>query len=294
MKGEKAFIVIMLLGGLIWPISALAGIPIWQDMPYNLVWWGCFIKWLIVCALAAVPVVALRIGELTPRRLNITGYFIYFILGANILWTLPAPHKDHVVRIVNKAIGAALVIGLVIHIAALRRHGRDLYEVRRHPGSSKIRFVYGNGTPLSWLFCYTVWNFTFLMEISTGTTLQTILFWVGMCGYKWIDPDPQPIELYFGFARPVNLGVFIVVSETLGTFVPFFREAPTLREHSPLPLNSHPYFFFIVVVNFVWSIVCIGITIGEYTKGFRKDEFRLPAEESEDSDDSDDSGLLSS
>lgn len=249
LRFPKALIVIMILSGLVFVISWLADQPAWGYKALTYIWIGVLIKWLIVNAFATVPVLYLHAFKPGVRTTRMIGYFVYTILGMNILWTLGLDSNRHVVAYLNGATAVMLTISLLIHCLALHRHGQEFYEVRHS-------FPYGFGTTFPWLVCYTVWNALFTAKISLGTTLQDALFWGMMFGMQKLDNLAQPIELYFGFARPVQLGAYIAFSEWMGTFVPWFYEAKPLTEHQPLPVNSHSYFFFIVCCNLILSVIC--------------------------------------
>lgn len=244
-------------------------------------------KWAIVNAFATIPVLILRAWKLSAQITNAFGVFVYVILGANILWTLGMDSKGHIIVYLNRVAGVMLVIALIAHCTAVCRAGLSLFEVRN-------AFPYGMGTSLPWLVCYTVWNALFIAKITVGGLLQDILFWVMMFAYSYIDDKQLPIELYFGFARPVQLGTYIGFTEMMGTFVPFFYEAKELTETRPLPINSHAFFLFIAFMNMVWSFVCTAWAfqrlfcgLGFFESRF-KEVHNILSEESDDDDDDDD------
>jgi len=257
-NGTRALIAIMMLSGLLWPVSAMIDQPLWgQDgtdgsddlSPGSYLWWGTFVKWLIVNFCACVPVLVLKaLKGPTRRQIHVCGCFVYFVLGANIVWTVGLI-KHQVVDWLNHVTAVFLTVSLILHCWALRKHAcKDLFVM-------KHGFVYGYGTPFPWLICYTVWNVLFVAEISIGMTLQDILFWALMIGYRAMDTQRIPIEMYFAFARPVQLGTYIAVSDWIGTFVPLLRNAGSLKHQQPLPVNANAYFLFIVLMNLGWSIV---------------------------------------
>jgi len=151
---------------------------------------------------------------------------------------------------INRVAGVMLTISLIMHCFAVCKAGYGLFEVRDN-------FPYGFGTSFPWLLCYTVWNILFAARIGLGTTLQDGLFWAMMAAYKYWDGARLPIELYFGFARPVQLGSYIALSEFIGTFVPYFHETTTLSEDYPMPVFSNPYVLFIAVLNMFWSFLVV-------------------------------------
>lgn len=238
----------------------------WGYEPGTKIWIGVFLKWLIVNLFATIPVLVLRgCKRLSETVINIIAYFIYFILGANIIWTLGMDSFGHIIVYLNRVAGIMLTISLIIHCVAVCVQGKKpkgskclgLFEVQQE-------FPYGFGTSLPWLVCYTVWNCLFIAKITIGGLLQDILFWVMMIAYQYWDRTSWgkdnhhkllPIELYFGFARPVQLGTYIAFTEFVGTFVPYFYEATVLTEHQPLPVNSHSFFLFVALVNMIWSFV---------------------------------------
>lgn len=239
---------IMVGSGLIFLIGAITGWPTWGFTTSDFIWWGVLIKWLIVNALATVPVLVMRAFKPGQRAMRIMGIFVYTILGSNILWTLGLDSKGMVVVYLNRCTAVVLTTSLILHCASCCRWGQELFEVRRG-------MVYGFGTSFPWIVCYTTWNALFIAKVSIGTTLQDILFWAMMYAYQCLDRSPLPIEFYFGFARPVQLGTYIAFAEWVGTLVPYFYEAKDLKEHQPLPVNSHAFFLFVCFANLVWGCV---------------------------------------
>jgi hypothetical protein len=285
LKFPKALIWIMALSGLAFPISAIFGLPMWQYTVVDFYWWGVFIKWVIVNALATIPVVIIKANNLTAGQMRCISILVYVILGSNVVWTMFAVHEGHLVRFVNRGAGTFLTLALTIHCVALCRHGYKLVDVNPKSG-----FPYGYGTPLPWLICYTVWNVLFIIQIATGSTLQDILFWAIMYAYWYVDKPRKPIELYFLYGRPVQLGSYIAHAEWMGTFVPYFRDAETLKETHPLDVNGNAYIFFISLANFVWSLVVTYWSVKALVKGFEKnvpinldEEFAPQLSDSEDS-----------
>lgn len=239
---------IMVASGIPFLASAIFRISLWEYETFSFIWWGQFVKWLIVNVCATIPVLALRGFKTTPKTQKIVGIFVYVILGANIIWTLGMDSERHIVVYLNRVAGVMLVIALILHCVAVCRAGLGLFEVRK-------RFPYGFGTSLPWLVCYTVWNALFVAKISIGMLLQDILFWCLMLAYQHWDDYHLPVELYFGYARPVQLGLYIAFAEFNGVFVGYFRDAPTLKEHQPLPVNSHAFFLYIAFINMLWSFL---------------------------------------
>jgi len=246
-----AYLVVNLLSGFSFLYSAITGAEMWGNKLGDFLWTGVFIKWLIVNLFATVPVLLLRARKMSPRVIKLFGYFVYGILGSNIIWTLGMESKGHIIVYINRVAGIMLVIALIMHCVAVCRAkpALDLFEVRSG-------FLYGFGTSLPWLVCYTVWNALFIAKITIGGLLQDILFWCLMAFYQYWDGHHLPIELYFAFARPVQLGTYIGFTEFLGTFVPYFYNSTTMSEHQPLPINSHAFFLFIAFANMLWSFVC--------------------------------------
>jgi len=244
------YALVMVLSGLTFLISACTGWPIWGYEPGSFIWIGVVIKWLIVNILATIPVLLLRAKKMPPSVVRMVAFFVYFILGSNILWTLGMESKGHIIVYLNRVAGVMLVIALILHSVAVCRAGLGLFEVRKG-------FVYGFGTSLPWLICYTVWNALFIAKITVGGVLQDILFWCLMAGYKQWDDYHLPIELYFAFARPVQLGTYIGFTEFVGAFIPYFYQAPELTECHPLPINSHAFFLFIAFMNMLFSFLCV-------------------------------------
>jgi len=251
----KVTCLILLLSGLTFLISALAGIPIWGHEPGTYLWLGVFIKWLIVDLAASVPVLLMRGCHFSPKVVRLMGIPIYVILGSNVVWTMFMDSEQMAIVYVNRVCGATLAIALILHCAAVCRAGYGLFEVRGG-------FPYGFGTSYSWILCYTVWNILFAARIGIGTTLQDFLFWALMAFYQYWEGHNLPIELYFGFARPVQLGSYIAFTEFLGAFVPYFYEAPTLTDEQPLPIYSNSYILFIAWMNMLWSF-CVVFWAGQ-------------------------------
>jgi len=240
----------MMLSGLSFVVSAFTGRPIWGNAPWSFIWYGVLIKWLIVNVFATVPVLILRAKRLSTRIVKIVSIFVYVILGSNIIWTLGMQSNGHVVVYLNRVAGVCLVIALTLHCSAVCRAGLGLFEVRKD-------FVYGFGTSFPWLVCYTTWNALFIAKITIGGVLQDILFWCMMYAYQMWDRNHLPIELYFAFARPVQLGTYIGFTEFVGLSIPYFYNATALTEEQPLPVNSHSFILFITFMNMLFSFFCV-------------------------------------
>jgi len=247
--------VIMAASGLIFLTSAIWSIPIWGNEPGSFLWIGFFLKWLIVNLAATVPVLLMRKYNFSYKCVKISGICIYIILGSNVIWTMFMDSEKMFIVYVNRVAGGMLTIALILHCAAVCKAGLGLFEVRGEVGS---QMPYGFGTSHAWILCYTVWNFLFAARIGLGTTLQDFLFWALMAFYKHIDGHELPIELYFGFARPVQLGSYIAFSEFLGAFVPYFYEATSLTEEQPLPIYSNSFILFVAVLNMIFSVFIVG------------------------------------
>eukprot|EP00747_Dinoflagellata_sp_TGD_P166481 gnl/TRDRNA2_/TRDRNA2_189333_c0_seq1.p1 gnl/TRDRNA2_/TRDRNA2_189333_c0~~gnl/TRDRNA2_/TRDRNA2_189333_c0_seq1.p1 ORF type:complete len:444 (-),score=100.35 gnl/TRDRNA2_/TRDRNA2_189333_c0_seq1:157-1488(-) len=278
---------LMLASGLVFFISAVGDINLWgqpDQAPGDLLWWGVFTKWLLVNLFATAPVTAIRAFQLTEFHTTACGVFVYVILGGNIVWTFFNDGEGLIIRYVNRAAGAGLLISLIIRIFALYKNQTKLVVVAKLARgerytedlvSSGNRFPYGLATSLPWLVCYTIWNVFFCIDISTGMTLQDIGFWIIMYVYWYLDSPRQPIEFYFMYARPISLGSYIMWSEWAGTFIPFFRDSKTLDEHAPLETFRHAYFMFICCMNVLFSIVVICWSVQEALTGFGKPNHKI-------------------
>lgn len=247
---------LILASGLTFLISICAHMPVWGHYPPGYgnsewyLWVGVFIKWLIVDLTATVPVLLMKGVSFSPRVIRMMGIPIYVILGSNVIWTMFLDSEQMFIVYVNRVSGACLTIGLILHCIAVTRAGLGLFEVRGG-------FPYGFGTSYSWVVCYTVWNFLFAARIGLGTTLQDFLFWAMMLFYQYMDDKQLPVELYFGFARPVQLGCYIGFAEFIGAFVPYFRDAPTLAEEQPMPIYSNAFILFVAWLNMLLSICVV-------------------------------------
>jgi len=248
---------VMFASGLTFVISAAAGfdgqdarIPIWGHEPGSYLWYGVLIKWLIVNLAAAVPVLLMRACKCKPKLANLIGIPVYVILGSNVIWTMFMDSEQMAIVYVNRVCGAMITIALILHCSAVCRAGYGLFEVRGG-------MPYGFGTSYAWILCYTVWNILFAARIGLGTTLQDFLFWALMAFYKWWDNHHLPVELYFGFARPVQLGSYIAFTEFVGAFIPYFYDAPTLKVEQPMPIYSNSYILFLAWMNMLWSFLVV-------------------------------------
>jgi len=267
LKTPKLMMGVMVFSGIVFLISAIFDLPMWGFQFGEYIWWGVFLKWLIVNALATVPVLALKAfkDKLTSGQVRGIGIGVYFILGSNVIWTLFALSEGHLVRYVNRLGGCFLTLALLLHCSAICKHGRKLVDFNEKTG-----IPYGYGTPLPWLVGYTVWNVLFIIGIATGSTLQDILFWAIMFAYWYVDKPRQPIEVYFLYGRPVQLGTYIACAEWMGTFVPYFKDAPTLAVHHPLNVNGNAYILFLACANLVWSLVVVFWSAQALIQGFPK------------------------
>jgi len=315
-KAPCCYAIVMVLSGIPFIYSLATGAGMWNHLPGSFLWIGVFTKWLIVNIGATIPVLLLRARKCSRTAIQSTAIGIYVILGANIIWTLGHDSQGHVIVYINRIAGVALVIALFAHCLAICCRGQKdldrqgvrtgaaparfgtigktprrsplLFEVARDSCSGDP-FPYGFGTTLPWLVCYTVWNALFIAKITIGGLLQDILFWCLMVAYQYFDQDADgyklPIELYFGYARPVQLGTYIAFTEFVGTFFPYFYEAPELIEEQPLPVNSHAFFLFIAFMNMLWSFVVVFWSfmrlfsgLGYFTRHY-KEVYRRQAED---------------
>eukprot|EP00420_Gonyaulax_spinifera_P034520 CAMPEP_0197869914 /NCGR_PEP_ID=MMETSP1439-20131203/706_1 /TAXON_ID=66791 /ORGANISM="Gonyaulax spinifera, Strain CCMP409" /LENGTH=382 /DNA_ID=CAMNT_0043488777 /DNA_START=41 /DNA_END=1189 /DNA_ORIENTATION=+ len=250
----RVLLVIMACSGLLWPISWMFGLYLWdpKHAPLSSDWWMTFIKWLIVDASAGLPVLACKGFDFSKKTVVAIGIGIYVILGANIVWTM-LYKVDGYVRMWNTCVGGVLTVSLAVYCFAQSWHGKPLLEMVNG-------FPYGRGTSLPWLISYTVWNALFVMDFSMGMTLQDLLFWAMMYFYQCNDSQPLTIEFYFAFARPIQLGVYIAWGCWCG-IVPLFRNAVPLAKHAPLHVNEHSYFLFIVSANLLLALYTLGRAI---------------------------------
>lgn len=130
--------------------------------------------------------------------------------------------------------------------------------------------IYGYGTSLSWLVCYTVWNALFVIELAVGMVLQDIFFWAMMIFFYYWSDRHSGIENYFAMARPISLSVYIATSDWPG-LLDFFRSADPLG----LNLTSHAFFLFLAVVNVMFSFyvfywaMCLLLDYGHADDYFR-------------------------
>jgi len=245
----KAVLAIMILSMLAFPIFLGLGIPIWEDAP----WWMFVVKWIIVNGLA-VPLLCILSWKLSPGVQEALAVLVYVIHGVNVCWTLlyPAPL---VVQKVNKATGVILTVALIMHCWCLCRRGIPLTEFSETNGT-----LYGRGTSLSWLVCYTVWNALFAgAAYSVSSTLQDILFWCLMVQLYYNSDQARPIEDYFMHARPIQLGMYIFVTSICGQ-IPYFQDV----ERTVAPFDNHPFYLFLSGANLtygvmvlVWSVICL-------------------------------------
>jgi len=208
-------------------------------------WWLMFVKSLIVNIGPVVPMLGCIIGGWGARGRNIAAGIVYFILWANVFWTLFFPwiaqFNVNMTVWANWWTGASLCISLLVHLAALCNKGVVLFQVEG-------KILYGYGTSLSWLICYTIWNGQFVLSLAPGLTLQDILFWCLMFAFYYASGQARPVEDYFAMARPIQLGLYIGLSDWLD-LIPFFR-VPGIG----LDVNRHAYFLFLASANFVYSL----------------------------------------
>jgi len=236
----------MILSMLTFPVSAGFGIPVWEDAPWSFNWWMLVVKWIIVNGLAAVPLLCILSWKLSPGVQGALAVFIYVILGLNVCWTLlyPAPL---VVQKVNNATGVILIVALIMHCLSICRRGIPLAELSETNGT-----IYGRGTSLSWLVCYTVWNAFFAgRAFSVASTLQDILFWCLMVQLYYNSDQARPIEDYFMHARPIQLGMYIFGASLCGQ-IPYFHDV-----EQTAPFDNHPFYLFLIGVNLTYGVMVL-------------------------------------
>jgi len=248
-KAPITLMIVVACSGLLWPISAMFNLPIWDihNTPGKGSWWMTFVKWLIVDIAAGQPVLYLRAFRTSNNVVRYLGIWIYIVLGMNIVWTMLYV-VDGWIRAINCAVGGFLTLSLVVNCIALTMHNKPLLEMRKG-------MPYGRATPFAWLLCYTFWNAMFVVDYSPGMTLQDILFWAMMYIFQFLDEEPMTVEYYFAYARPIQLAVYIATGCWSG-IIPYFFQTPSLAMCLPLPVNDHPYFLFLCQANLLLSIYC--------------------------------------
>jgi hypothetical protein len=245
LKSPKALLVILVVATLCWPISLITGQPIWAMKPLATDWWLMCAKSIIVNICPTVPMLYCLITNAPKEKRQCCGIFVYCILWANVAWTLCfLPMRFNAVSVTNAVCGVSLCISLVIHLVALCRRGVTLFEV-------KGDIVYGYGTSLSWLVCYTVWNALFVVELAVGVALQDIFFWGMMVAFWYWSDKTSGIENYFAMARPISLSAFIATSDWPG-FLSYFRDG--IETSMGLSLTKHAFFLFIAMANVLYSL----------------------------------------
>lgn len=235
-----ALVVFLALLVVAWPISAIFGLSIYAMKPFDGMWCAMMAKSIIVNWLPTIPMLLMGIMNCSRTLRQAAGIWVYFAFWCNIFWTLLFPMPDLVMK-ANGLAGAVLCCSLIIRLFALCKAGVDTFEV-------KDNFIYGYGTSLSYLVCYTVWNALFVSDMAVGLSLQDILFWVLMVFYYYWSGKVADVEDYFAMARPIQLSVYIGVSDVIG-MIPWFKAQKPIG----LDMNRHPYFFYIAIMNFIFS-----------------------------------------
>jgi len=253
----KAVLAIMIVSVLAFPVSAVLGIPIWEDVPWSFNWWMLLVKWIIVNGLAAMPLLCILSWAPSLGVQRALTVLVYAILCMNVLWTLgyPAPLP---VQKVNNTTGVILTVALILHCVSLCRQGIPLAEFSETKGErNTARVFYGRGTSLSWVVCYTVWNALFAGAWnSVSTTLQDILFWCLMVQLYYDSDQARPIDDYFAHARPIQLAMFILGATFMGQ-IPYFKDV----EATVAPFDSHPFYLFLSGVNLAYSVLVLVWTL---------------------------------
>jgi len=260
MHRPRVLMGVFVASGLLWPLSWATSTRLWDKdhEPLTADWWMVFIKWLIVDAAAGLPVLSLKAFPLEQTTVERIGTWIYIVLGANIVWTFIYA-VDGWVRMWNTMVGAILTLSLAVYAAALIKHEKPFLEMRNG-------FPYGRATPTTWLICYTIWNAMFVADYSMGMTLQDILFWAMMLLMQQWDQEPHTIDLYFAYARPVQLGIYIALGCWMG-IMPFFANAEPLAKTTPLHVNEHSFFLFLNMANFALGCVCLVTSVKAFLVG---------------------------
>jgi len=251
LKCPMVLMVVLVGMTLIWPASFIGGFQVCRMDPGTAPWWLMAIKSLIVNICPVVPMLLVKVNWATWKQTkkNTAGYFVYFILWANVFWTLFFPwltdlNFNETVK-ANWLCGLSLCISLIVHLFAMRRRNVPLFRTDERDDH---RVVYGYGTSLSWLICYTVWNGLFVLSLAPGLTLQDVLFWCIMIALYYDSETRDPIEDYFAMARPIQLGAYIGISDWLD-LIPYFRV-----DGIGLDMHRHAYFLFIATFNFLYSL----------------------------------------
>lgn len=234
-------LVLLLAAVSAWPLSWFCNLPIYAMHPGDFMWTMMALKSIIVNIAPTVPVLLICIFKFDKRGCTIAGYWTYAMLWANVAWTLGFPMPDLVMK-VNGVCGASLCLSLAVRLISMACS-------RTVPAELRDGIVYSFGTSLSWLVCYTVWNALFVADFAVCLVLQDILFWCFMFYYWYHSNCASNIEHYFGMARPIQLSIYIAVSDWTG-LIPFFRDAAGIG----LDVNRHAFFLFIASVNALYSM----------------------------------------
>jgi len=183
----RTLLVILIGAVLCWPNES-----IWRMQPLASDWWLMFIKSVIVNIAPTLPMMLCLIKNPSRRTRQCAAIWTYCILWLNVAWTLCfLPNTGfNPISVVNAVCGVSLCFSLIIHNIALCKRGYTLCEVQGD-------ILYGYGTSLSWLVCYTVWNALFVLDIAVGVTLQDIAFWAMMIFFYYHSDGRSSVENYF-------------------------------------------------------------------------------------------------
>jgi hypothetical protein len=241
-KCPCALLAVILLSVMCWPISAIFNHRMWGMIPFKPDWWLMAAKSLIVQWAPSTPMMLCLIYKPKQSVRQCAAIWTYIVLWLNVAWTLCfLPMAFKTVAIVNGFCAISLLVSLTIHLVAQCRHKVTLFEVEDD-------IVYGFGTSLSWLVCYTAWNALFVIESAVGLCLQDIFFWAMMIFFWYHSECRSPLENYFAMARPISLSGYIASSDWPG-LLDYFRNATPLG----VDLTRHAYFLFLATANFVFS-----------------------------------------
>jgi hypothetical protein len=149
LKCPCALLVVVILSVLCWPISLLANAPMWSMVPGTATWWLMCAKSVIVQWAPCGPMLYALIYKPSAKTRHCIAIWVYIVLWLNVAWTLCfLPMRFNPVSVGNGFTAVSLLISLPIHLVALSRKGVTLFVV-------KGDVLYGFGTSLSWIVCYT-------------------------------------------------------------------------------------------------------------------------------------------